>query len=139
MRNDQRGNSAIDVLLLGLIFLAPLIWGLGVLADVHRAALAGTSAAREAGFDAASRPDVRSAEAAISEAVRRAFMDEGLDPDLVRIAWDASSDLDRGSLVEIEVRYPVTVVQAPFLGRVAGPSIWVNSRHVATIDPYRSR
>jgi hypothetical protein len=139
IQRNERGNSVIDVLLLGLLFFGPLIWGLGVLADIHRAALATTAAAREAGFDAAAETDMSRADEAVSRAVRSAFADQSLDPDGASARWTASSGFVRGGSIEVEVRYPVTVLQAPFLGRVAGPSIIVSARHVARIDPYRSR
>jgi hypothetical protein len=104
----------------------------------HRSALAATAAAREAGFDAARTSTLRDADGAIAAAVRQALQDQGLDPALVRVRWEAAASLERGDAVEVEVAYPVTVVQAPLLGRVAGPSVWVHARHIARVDPYRS-
>ncbi|MEA2499586.1 MAG: hypothetical protein QOH26_1991 [Actinomycetota bacterium] len=139
MLHDEGGHGVIDVFLLGLLFLAPLVWGLGVLADLHRAALATTAAAREAGFDAAAADDPSQADAAVEDAVRRAFVDQSMDATGSRVRWSASPNLERGGRVEVIVAYPVTVLQAPFLGRVSGPSIWVTAKHVAPIDLYGSR
>jgi hypothetical protein len=125
-------------LLLGMLLLVPLIWALGVLADLHRGALATAAAAREAGFQAATASSETTAAAAVEAAVARALSDGGIDPRRARASWAAVPRLERGAVVEVEVSYPVTVLQAPFLGRVAGPSIWVTSRHLARIDPYRS-
>lgn len=75
----------------------------------------------------------------MSAAIAQAFSDHGLDPNDAVVDWSADSNLPRGEGVEVSVSYPVTVVQAPLLGRVAGPSIWVRARHIARIDPYRSR
>lgn len=135
----ESGQSVVDVLLLGLLFFGPLIWGLGVLADVHRAALATAAAAREAGFDAATQTDVHSADEAVDHAVQAAFRDQSMDPSSAQAQWAAPGGLSRGGTIEVVVEYPVTVLQAPFLGRVAGPSIWVTAKHVARIDLYRSR
>ncbi|CAN5724603.1 hypothetical protein BH24ACT26_BH24ACT26_19780 [soil metagenome] len=132
------GQALIETILVGLLLLVPLIWVLGVLADLHRSALAATAAVREAGFDAARSPTVSGAGRAVDLAVRRAFLDQGLDPGAARVRWDASG-LARGEAVEIQVSYPVTVLQAPLLGRIAGPSVWVEARHAARIDPFRSR
>ncbi|MFN2488813.1 MAG: hypothetical protein ABR529_03555 [Actinomycetota bacterium] len=132
------GHALIETILVSLLLLAPLVWALGVLADLHRSALASTAAAREAGFDAARSASPASARAAVDDAVRRAFADQGLDPSEAQVRWSASG-LTRGEAVEIEVSYPVTVVQAPLLGRISGPAVWVNARHVARIAPYRSR
>jgi hypothetical protein len=136
--SDERGQALIETLLLGLLLLVPMIWTLGVLADLHRSALATAAAAREAGFEAAHASSDAIAAAAVDAAVVRALSDGGIDPSEARASWAAIPRLERGAAVEVEVSYPVTVLQAPFLGRVAGPSIWVTSRHVARIDPYRS-
>jgi hypothetical protein len=138
IRRRESGQAVIEALLLGILLLIPLIWALGVLADLHRSALAATAAAREAGFDAARTSTLRDADGAIAAAVRQALQDQGLDPALVRVRWEAAASLERGDAVEVEVAYPVTVVQAPLLGRVAGPSVWVHARHIARVDPYRS-
>ncbi|MDQ4124096.1 MAG: hypothetical protein M3134_00655, partial [Actinomycetota bacterium] len=66
-----------------------------------------------------------------------ALTDHGVDPARARVEW--TSDLDRGGAVELRLSYDVPVIQAPFLGSVAGPSISVSASHVARVDPYRSR
>jgi hypothetical protein len=139
MLRDERGHGVLDVFLLGLLFLGPLIWGLGVLADLHRAALGTTAAVREAGFDAAKAGDRTEAQRAVDLAVTQALTDHSLDARFARVRWDATTDLGRGGEVEVEMTYRVPVLQAPFLGRVSGPSILVTARHVARVDPYRSR
>lgn len=135
---NQSGQAVIEALLLGLLLLVPLIWTLGVLSDLHRGALATTAAAREAGFDAAHASSMTQASAAVTRAVEQALTDQGLDPTAARVRWSAGSSLVRGNAVEVEVAYPVTVLQAPLLGRVAGPSLWVRARHSVRIDPFRS-
>jgi hypothetical protein len=129
----------LESILLGLVLLVPIIWTLGVLADLHRGALATNAAARDAGSAAQRSADPAAADAAIQTLVARAFADHGLDPADARVRWTSATGLERGGLLEVEVSYPVTVVQAPFLGRVSGPSIWVRARHAGLIDPFRSR
>jgi hypothetical protein len=133
----ESGQAMIETILLGLLLLVPLVWMLGVLADVHRTSLAATAAVRAAGFEAARSATAPDAVVAVDEAVARAFVDHGLDPTEVVVDW--GSNLGRGERVEIEIGYPVPVAQAPLLGRVGGPSVWVRARHVARVDPYRSR
>lgn len=140
MRRDRElGSALVETVLVGLLFLAPLIWALGVLAELHRGALAAAAAAREAGFDAARAATLAEAATAVDRAVGRAFADHGLEPGEADVRWAADPRLARGGAVEIEVGYSVPVLQAPFLGRVTAPSIEVRARHVARIDPYRSR
>ena len=135
---SERGQALTEGILLGLLFLVPVIWMLGMLAQVHRAALASTAAVREAGFDAArasGRPD---AARAIEDAVAASFADHELDSSRVSLRWSAPRGFERGGTVEVEVSYPVSVVQMPLLGSGRGPAINVVARHVARIDPFRS-
>lgn len=134
----EAGMALVETLLLGLLLLAPLLWGLSVLSELHRAALASTAAAREAGFDAARASSAVDARRRIDEAVSAAFVDHGLDAADARVEWSIS-EVERGGDVEIRVSYPTPVFQAPFIGSVAGPSVWVNASHVARADSYRSR
>lgn len=128
-----------ETLLLGLLLLVPLIWALGVLADLHRTALATTAAARDAGVSASRSGTSAQAGESMHEAVAGALRDHDLEPDRAQLRWTAVPRFDRGARVEIVVRYPVTVAQAPLLGRVAGPSVWVDARHVARLHPFISR
>jgi hypothetical protein len=134
----ERGQALIETLLLGLVMMAPLLWTLGVLADLHRTALATTSAAREAGFEAARALTPAEARQSADRAIAIALEDQGLDPREAHVEWSIGG-LRRGAAVEVVVSYPVTVLQAPFLGKVSGPSIWTHAKSVARVDPYRSR
>jgi hypothetical protein len=134
----ERGQAVVETILIGLLLLVPLIWALGVLADMHRSALALTAAAREGGAEAARADSRLDAERALDRAVVEALVDHGLDPGQVEVQWSGSPQV-RGGVIEINVRYPVTVLQAPLIGRVAGPSAIVEARHVVRVDPYRSR
>lgn len=138
MTSRERGMATVETLLLGLLLVVPLVWGLTVLSELHRAALAGAAAAREAGFDAARSSNAADAQRRIEAAVAAAFRDHGLDPSAARVEW-TTRGLERGAPVEVRVSYPTPVLQAPFLGRVSGPSVWVRADHVARVDPYRSR
>lgn len=135
----ERGSALIETVLIGLMFLVPLIWALGILADLQRGAFASSAAAREAGADAARQTSRAGSERAIELAIAQAFRDHGLDPSDAEVAWSTTPRMGRGGAVEIEVAYRVPVLQAPFIGRVGGPSVEVRARHVARIDPYRSR
>jgi hypothetical protein len=128
----------VETILVALLLIIPLVWALGVLADLHRGALAAAAAAREAGFDAARASSTAEAQSAIDAAVAQAFADQGLDATDASVTWSGET-LERGAAVAVHVVYPVTVLQAPLLGRVAGPSVRVEARHVARVDPFRSR
>ena len=136
---NERGFALIEAVLLGLLLIVPLIWVLGVLSAVHQGALAATSAAREAGVDAARATDLGGASRAVEEAVARAFMDHGLDPAQADVRFSATPHLARGGTVQVVVRYPVDVFSAPLLGEISGPVVWVDARNVTRIEPFGSR
>ncbi len=136
---DDQGQSLIETVLLGLLLLVPLIWALGVLSEIQSGALGTTAAVREAGIDGARQGSVTEAGLAIDAAVTRALTDQGLDASRAEVTWTAPQGMARGGVVEVRVRYPVSILSAPFLGSVAGPSVWVDAVHSARIDPYRSR
>jgi hypothetical protein len=135
----EKGQALVETILLGLLLLIPLVWLLGVLADLHRSALAATAAVRAAGSAVSRASDAVEASSAIEAAVAGAARDHGLVLEEVESRWHAIPRFERGARVEIEVRYPVSVVQAPLLGRVTGPSIWVDAVHVARVHPFGSR
>ncbi len=139
MSSDERGQALIETLLVGLLLLVPLIWLLGVLADMHRVALASTAAARDAGFAAARADSEIAATEAMDLAVATSFRDHGLDVSDAELDWKVLPRFGRGARFEVRVRYPVTIFQAPFLGRVSGPSVWIDARHSARAHPFISR
>lgn len=139
MNRDAHGRALIEVIVIGSLLLAPLIWLVTALAALHAGALATTAAAREAGFDAARAVDTRNASAAVDRAVHRALVDHGLEPGRARVRWSAAPRLPRGGRVEVTVSYPVRVLAAPFLGSVGRPVVWITARHAARIDPFRSQ
>ena len=138
MRNE-RGQSLIETVLLGLLFLVPLSWLLATLSDIHMAALATTNAAREAGFEATRSSDLASARSAVDRTVEQALRNHGLRPDLAEISLSPQGSLTRGDSIEIVVTYPVPVLQVPLGGELSSTSVSVRANHVARIDPYRSR
>lgn len=137
-RRDDIGQALVETLLLALVFLVPLLWLLASLSHVHRAALAASAAAREAGFEAARSPARASAGEAVDLAVHRAFEDHGLPSEHVRLQW-TTTGLERGGRLEVRVSYPVPVLRVPFLAAASGPVVWVRARHSARVDPFRSR
>ncbi len=135
---DERGQALIETLLVGLVLIVPLVWVLSALADLHSGALAATAAAREAGFEAARSGSLTTAQASADAAADQAFADQGLSPERAEVRLSASR-LERGGVVEVEVAYPVAVMRIPLLEAASQPVVWINARHVARVDPYRSR
>jgi hypothetical protein len=137
--SDERGQALVESLVLGMLLIVPIVWALMVLADVHRSALGTTSAAREAGFDAARSDGLSAAARSVERTVELALTNHGLDADEANVRLSAPDGLVRGARIEVHVSYPVGVARFPFLGEVSGPSIWVRSTHIARVDPFASR
>ena len=127
--------ALVEAILLGLVLMVPLVWMLGFLDHVHRAALGATAAARSAGFEVAA--SVNPDDTQVERAVALALKDQGLAAGDAKVDVRVSDDGDRGGLVEVEVRYPVPMLNLPSVGPL--PSLWVSARHAALVDPYRSR
>lgn len=138
MIKREEGQALLESLLLGLVLLVPILWLLAVLSQLHVGALAVTAAVREAATDAARSADGRMASEAIERAVAQALVDHQLDPARSEVEWSGAG-LRRGSSVYVEVSYPIPLLQAPLIGTVGGPSIWVRARHVTRVDPFRER
>ena len=135
----ENGHAIVESLLLGLVLLVPVIWLLTVLAEVHAAALATSSAVRESGFEAARATDPFAADEGITASAAAALSDHGLDPAMGDVEWSPPDGWGRGETLEVVVTYRVPVFQAPFLGSVSEPFLPVSARHVVAIDRYRSR
>ncbi|MDQ3767551.1 MAG: hypothetical protein M3346_09425 [Actinomycetota bacterium] len=136
---DETGMALVETLLVAVVFIVPLMAALGVLSDLQRGALAASAAAREAGFEAARSDSATKANLAVDAAVHVAFSDHGIDARSAEVRWTGAPGFVRGGVIEVEVAYPVEVLQLPFVGAVSEPRVWVNARHVARIDPYMSR
>lgn len=128
----------IEVFTMGLLLLIPLVWLLGVLADLHRAALGASAAAREGASEVARADDIAAARRALDAAVQRAFANLGLPPRSARVRWSAGG-LIRGAAVTVRVSYPVNAMKLPFVGAVTDGAIWLNATHVARVPRFGSR
>ena len=108
----------VELLVVFLTLLVPLVYVMVVMADVQRALLATSSAAREAGRVYATGSDRLDAERRAGLAYRAG----GFGP---------------GAEVEVVVTYRVPVARVPFLGAVAGPGVTVGATHHTRVDRYR--
>ncbi len=135
---SESGWALLEVVVLVAVLVAPLVWGLGVFAQLQRAAMAATAAAREAGSEAARAANPQQARAAASAAVAVALSNHEVDPAAARVRI-RTNGFGRGAAVQVAVRYPVRVLRFPLAGRAWEPSVWVEALHRTRIDPYRSR
>ena len=143
-----------------LTLLVPLVYVMVVMADVQRALLATSSAAREAGRVYVTGSDRLDAERRAALAYREVLATYGCAPGTRAPACGCGSrarlEMDRdprggrdpgmgrdvrvgfGPGAEVEVvTYRVSVARVPFLGSVAGPGVRVGATHHTRVDRYR--
>jgi hypothetical protein len=155
-RGDRRGGPPVDqgaavveLLVVFLTLLVPLVYAMLVMADVQRALLATSSAAREAGRVYATGPDRPAAERRAQVAYREVLATYGIHAGDPRTGMrlragcppeageGCAGGFGPGAEVRVEVTYRVPVVGLPFLGAVAGPGVRIGATHHTRIDRYR--
>lgn len=134
---EESGFALVEAILLVVILITPIVGLIGALAQVHRAGLAASAAAREAAVTSSRSTDGAGAQRAVRVALESAFADQGLSPELARLEMRGASALVRGGEVHVRVTYPVEVVHLPFVE--PDPRIWVRATHMSEVDLYRSR
>jgi hypothetical protein len=145
----ERGAAVVELLVVFLTLLVPLVYVMVVMADVQRALLATSSAAREAGrvyvtgadrVDAERRAGVAYREVLATYGMRAGDRGAGMR---LRAGCPAAAgpgctgEFGPGAEVEVEVTYRVPVARLPFLGAVAGPGVTVGATHHTRVDRYR--
>lgn len=131
--------ALVEALLLSLVLIVPLVWLLSMLSHVHRAAFATSAAAAGAGSAAARAADPVTARRVADTAVALAFADANLDMDRALLALVVPEGSPRGGRVQVEVRYPVRMIEVPLLHEFTALSVWVEAEYDGVIDPYSSR
>ncbi|HEY3241256.1 MAG TPA: hypothetical protein VGL92_16955 [Acidimicrobiia bacterium] len=148
-RGAERGAAVVEVLVVFLTLLVPLVYAILVMADVQRALLATSTAAREAGrvyvtgsgrLDAERRAGVASREVLATYGIRaddpRAGirLRAGCPPE---VASGCAGGFGPGAEVRVVVTYRVPVVRLPFLGALAAPNLMIGATHHTRVDRYR--
>jgi hypothetical protein len=145
----ERGAAVVELLVVFLTLLVPLVYAMVVMADVQRALLATSSAAREAGRVYVTGPDRLAAERRAEVAYREVLASYGMragDPRAgMRLrarcppeaAPGCAGGFGPGAEVLVEVTYRVPVARLPFLGAVAGPGVTIGAIHHTRVDRYR--
>lgn len=145
----EAGAAVVELLVVLLGLLVPLVYAIGVMADVQRALLASSSAAREVGRVYVTGGGRLDAERRAAVAYREVLANYGYrvdDPRAgmrleVRCAVGAPSacvgGFGPGAEVRVVATYQVPVARLPFLGAVAAPSLRVGATHRTRVDRYR--
>jgi hypothetical protein len=137
----ERGTALVEVTWLSILLLVPLLYIVLSVFEVQRAAFAATAAARSAGRAFVMAPDEGSARARAEAAATVALADQGIDLGrgqlLLTCRPDPADCLAPGSVVDVEVSYPVPLPLVPTaLGRDT-PSIRIEALHSVPYGTFR--
>jgi hypothetical protein len=145
----EQGAAVVELVVVALTLLVPLVYAMVVMADVQRALLATSAAAREAGRVYVTGPDRVAAERRAGAAYREVLVSYGMragDPRAslrlrsgcpAQRASGCAGGFGPGAEVEVVVTYRVPVARLPFLGAVAGPGIVIGATQHTRVDRYR--
>ena len=150
-RPGERGAAVVELLVVFLTLVVPLVYAMVVMADVQRALLATSSAAREAGRVYVTGPDRVAAERRAGVAYRQVLATYGIrggdraagmrlragGPAVAAAGEGCAGGFGPGAEVEVVVTCRVPVARLPFLGAVTGPGITVGATHHTRVDRYR--
>lgn len=147
-RAEERGAAVVEFVVVFLALLVPLVYAIVVMADVQRAMLATSSAAREVGRVYVTAGDRPAAAGRVERAYAEVLGSFGLRPGQGRdrLVLDAScpagpagcvDGFGPGAEVRVVVTWRVAVARLPFLGVLAGPSVTVGATHRTRADRFR--
>jgi len=148
-QRGQDGAATIEFLIGFVVLVVPLVYAIVIMADVQRAMLATSTAAREVSrlyVTADTRADAE-------QRARIAFRDTlanyrysptdprahlQLDSRCPASAPPACADgFGPAAEIRVVVTYRVPIARIPFLGVAAGPSLTVGATHHTRVDRYR--
>jgi hypothetical protein len=145
----ERGAAVVELSVVFLTLVVPLVYAMVVMADVQRAMLATSSAAREAGrvyVTGSSRLDAERRAGSAYREVLATFGVRAGDPRAAMRVWagcppgapgGCEGGFGPGAEVRVVVSYRVPVARLPFLGAVAAPNLTVGSTQHSRVDRYR--
>jgi hypothetical protein len=147
----RRGDGAaiLELLVVFLAIMVPLVYSIAIMADVQRAMLATSSAAREVGrvyVTAATHADAQlRAQLAYQDTLAN-YRYAPNDPRAhLRLQSSCPADappactggFGPAAEIEVVVTYQVPIGRIPFVGVVAGPNLTVGSSHHTRVDRFR--
>ena len=138
---DQRGTALVEVTWLSILLLVPLLYVVLAVFDVQRAAFALSGAARSAGRAYVLAPDEASAMQRARAAAAVALADQDLELARLELAVSCeprpSDCLAPGSVVQVDLRYPVALPLVPTALGASTPSIRVEAAHRLPYGTFR--
>ncbi len=144
----EDGAAIIEFLAGFLVIVVPLVYGIAIMADIQRAMLATSSAAREVGRVYATASTRAEAEQRAGTAYQDMLANYHYPPTDQRahLRVDSSCPASApptctdgfgpGAEIRVVVSYQVPIMRIPFLGALAGPSLAVGATHHTRADRY---
>lgn len=140
-REDQRGTALVEVTWLSILLLVPLLYIVLAAFEVQRSAFAVSAAARSAGRAYVMAPDEASAmdraNAAAAVALHDQHLELGRSTVVVSCEPDPANCLAPGSVVNVDISYPVTLPLMPSALGGNTPSIRVEAVHRVPYGTFR--
>jgi hypothetical protein len=144
----ERGAAVIEFVLVFLALVVPLVYAIVVMAEVQRALLAVSTAAREVGRVYVTATTAEEAERQTALAYQEVMENFGYPPGdprgrlLVRAECPERTSgcvagLGPGAEVMVRVTYRVPVARLPFIGAIAGPDLPIGATQHTRVDRYR--
>jgi hypothetical protein len=139
----------VELLVVFVTLMVPLAYVMVVMADVQRALLATSSAAREAGRLYVTGSDRVDAERRATSGYREVLATYGMTAGDPRagmrlqagcppgVTSGCVGGFGAGAEVRVVVTYKVPVARVPFLGALAGPGITIGATHHTRVDRFR--
>lgn len=138
---DESGTALIEVTWLSLLLMIPLLYIVIAVFEVQRSAFAVSAAARAAGRAYAVAPSEASgldrAGAAAGIALADQKLDEGLASVTVTCTPEPGNCLTPGSVIQVDVGYPVPLPLVPSALGGDTPSIRVDAVHRVPYGTFR--
>ncbi len=140
-RRTDQGTALVEVTWLAILLLVPLLYIVLAVFEVQRSAFAVTAAARAAGRAFVMAPDEDTALERARAAAAVALDDQGLglEPGALAVSCepDPANCLAPGSVVDIDIRYPVALPLMPSALGGNTPSVRVEARHRVPYGTFR--
>lgn len=137
----DRGTALVEVTWLSILLLVPLVYVMLAVFSVQRSAFAVTAAARAAGRAFVMAPAEDSALARARAAAAVALRDQRLELDRSSLEVTCTPDPGRclwpGSVVRVDVSYPVPLPLVPTALGGNTPSIRVEASHTVPYGTFR--
>lgn len=141
LHDDESGSAIVEFVILGVVFLVPLVYLMIALFSLQSAAYAAEGAARDAGRVYSAAVNETEARAAAALTVDMAFEDFGLtlaEPATFSVSCESEPCLSAGAVIEVSVTAGVRLPLLPdFIGDVG--TIPVEGTAAVVVDRYRDR